>query len=282
MKALFTHVLRGVVLWFVLMIGQVLGGLLVFRHAPAAVVDGPFSAGLVLLIVGALDAAILTLLAAALRFRGWRLGLELAVALFTVQSLLSLIEALVFGRDVHLAVGVLVGAALASLIRSSLAGLAIAALWRRGSGVDLRPSLLSGLVWKFPLIAAIYIACYLLAGGLIAWRSTAVRAFYGGAPQFDLGTLIAVQFGRGLIWAGLTWMLVRALTPPTWRAALLVGLAFSGLMAPQLLYPNPAMPWAVRSVHLVELGLSNMVFGIFAALVMLASASSARRPVRVR
>jgi hypothetical protein len=281
MRGFLTTVGRGVVLWLVLVIGQVLGGMLVFRHAPPAIADGPLNAGQALLLVSAVDAAILTLLAASLSLRGWRLGVQLAVLLFTVQSLLSLIEALLFGRDVHLAAGVLVGAAVASLMRAILAGLAIAALWRgrQGEGKVRR---LEDLTWKLPIAAILYIASYLIAGGLIAWRSVAVRAFYGGAPQFDLVVLVVVQFGRGLVWAGLTWMLVRSLKPPSWRSALLVGLAFAGLMAPQLLYPNPAMPWAVRSVHLVELALSNLVFGLFAVFVMRAPVSFARRPAPAR
>ena len=43
-------------------------------------------------------------------------------------------------------------------------------------------------------------------------------------------------------------------------------------MTPQLLYPNPVMPWAVRSMHMIEVGTSNLVFGALAALILLAGA----------
>ena len=50
---------------------------------------------------------------------------------------------------------------------------------------------------------------------------------------------------------------------------LLVGLAFSGFMIPDLLLPNPFMPWPVRVAHIVEVGVSNTVFGVIAAWLLL-------------
>jgi hypothetical protein len=131
---------------------------------------------------------------------------------------------------------------------------------------------LTGLVWKLPLIAMLYVLCYFTAGALIAWPSPAVRTYYAHASQIDLDFLTVVQFARGLVWAGLAVALTRGLAAPAWRSALLTGLAFSGFMTPQLLYPNPVMPWAVRSMHMIEVGTSNLLFGAIAALILVAGA----------
>jgi hypothetical protein len=56
---------------------------------------------------------------------------------------------------------------------------------------------------------------------------------------------------------------------------LLVGLAFAGFMIPELLLPNPIMPWPVRSVHMVEVGVSNFLFGAITALLLQLGARTA-------
>ena len=60
---------------------------------------------------------------------------------------------------------------------------------------------------------------------------------------------------------------------------MLTCVAFSVLMALPLLYPNPLMPWPVRQVHLIEVGVSNFLFGVLAALIML---KKARTPTTTR
>jgi ABC-type Co2+ transport system permease subunit len=67
-------------------------------------------------------------------------------------------------------------------------------------------------------------------------------------------------------------LLVRALRGSLWEKAALLGLALSVIMDLQLLFPNPVMPWPVRSVHMVEVGVSNFVFGVLAAAIVLSGA----------
>lgn len=267
------YLMRVLALWLVLALGQVLGSLL-FLHAPLVVAqDGPLGAGQALLVTSLADAVILVLIAGSMRARGWTLGLVLAGVLFAVQTGQSLIEAAVFGRDVRLSSALMFGVAGAAVLRDALAAPTIAWLWRgRALGPAAR---LTGLVWKLPLIAILYVLCYFTAGALIAWPSPAVRTYYAHVGQIDSGYLLAVQFGRGLLWAGIAVVLTRGLAGPAWRSALLTGLAFSGFMTLQLLYPNPVMPWAVRSMHMIEVGVSNLLFGALAALILLAGG---RRP----
>src|SRR5262249_22939528 len=153
-------------------------------------------------VVAAIDAIILTLLANAMRARGPALGLQLAVVLFGVQTFLSLIEAIVFGKDLRIAPAILYGGAAASLLRDALAGAAIAVLWRGRSEAGFE---IKGLFWKAPVIAVFYIVCYFTAGASIAMQSAAVRAYYTHVGQFDMRVFAGVQFVRGLIWCAFAW-----------------------------------------------------------------------------
>jgi hypothetical protein len=74
--------------------------------------------------------------------------------------------------------------------------------------------------------------------------------------------------GRGALWAGLARLLARGLSGSTLTKAMLAGAAFAILMAGPLLYPNALMPWPVRQVHLVEIGVSNFLFGLLAVWLL--------------
>ncbi len=265
MKRLVGDLGKVVALWTTLALGQIITGAVLFRGTPTFAGDGPLGAGQAVLVVALIDAIILILLAQRMRLRGWALGLVLGGILFAIQTGLSLIEAIMFNNDLHLSSAMLGATGIAALIRDALGGVVIALMWRGQSDAGWR---VRGLVWKAPAAAIFYVFCYFAAGSLIAWRSAAVRAFYAHIGQINMSHLVLLQIGRGLIWCGLAWLLVRSLSGPAWKAALLVGLAFAGLMVPELLFPNPAMPWPVRSVHMVEVGVSNFLFGLITAFVL--------------
>jgi hypothetical protein len=257
---------KALALFIVLLVGQVAGGLLFFHGAPKAFTDtGPLDASQALLVANAADAIILTVLAGSMRTRGWSLGLLSAGVLFMVQTGLSMIETVVFNGDIGMSNAVVVGVVAAGLVRDALAGAAVALLWRGTSEAGLK---LTGLFWKAPLVGIFYIVCYFAAGALIAWPHAAVRAFYAHVGQINFGLLLSVQFVRGLAWCAIAWFMARSLTGPARRAALLTGLAFAGFTFPQLLLPNPVMPWPVRSAHMEEIGVSNFVFGAIITLLL--------------
>jgi hypothetical protein len=266
MKRVGSVLAKALALFVVLLIGQVAGSLLVFHGAPtpASPDTGPLDTNQALLVANAADAIILALLASAMRARGSRLGLLLAGVLFMVQTGQSMIEAAVFSSDVHMSTALLLGVTAAGLVRDALAGAAIAGLWRGQSEPDLK---LSGLLWKAPLIAAFYIPVYFAAGAVFAWSHPEVRAYYAHVAAFDQ-RLPLIQFGRGLIWCALAAFPARSLKGPAWGAALFVGLIFAGFTLPQLLFPNPIMPWPVRQAHMVETGISNFLFGAIITLLL--------------
>ena len=270
MKSSLIRVAKAVGLWLVLMIGMVLGGMLFFRDAPAIAPDGPFDAGQAMLMVNGIAAIVLAWLAERMRLRGFALGATLAVALFGIETIMSLIEAVVFNNDLRIPMATVWKGAYSGLVRDVLAGLAIALMWRGQTSET--PLALGGFAWKLPVIAVLYIVCYFVAGSFIAWQSAEVRAYYANIGDISLPYLIGVQFVRGLIWAGIVWLLVRAMRGGVWVKALLSGVGLSVLMDLQLLFPNPVMPWPVRSVHMVEVGISNFVFGALAAVILLSGA----------
>jgi hypothetical protein len=274
MKQVLNNVGKGALLWITLLVGQTVGGLIFFRNAAAFAKDGPLRAGEALLVTSLIDAALLTLLAARSGWRGWRLGGALAILLFGVQIVQPLVETLIFNRDVHMPASMFTATALCGLVRDLIAAGGIALLWRGKS--EPAPHV-PGLGWKGPTIAALYVLCYFTAGQFIAWQSPDVRTYYAHVGQIDLA-LVMMQFGRGLGWAALAWLLYRG---TQWRPvsiALLCGLALSGLMIPLLLFPNPYMPWPVRAVHMMEVGVSNFVFGVLAVWLLSLPTAPQRSP----
>lgn len=254
---------KALAIWAALLAGNVAGAMVVTLPASAAG-DGPLGAGQALLAVNALFALVLAPLAARLTGPYWRRAATLFLLLYLVETLLSTIESLFFGRFLHLPAGLLTSLAAMNAVKSACAALVAAALWR-GAG---EAAAIDGLKWKLPAIVLLYVLLYFGAVQLIAWRSAAVRAYYGEGLAIDMAPLVLLQIGRGAIWAGLAFLLARSLRGPAPARAALAGAAFAILMAGPLLYPNALMPWAVREVHLVEIGVSNFLFGLIAVSLL--------------
>ena len=266
MKRMWIWAAKALALWAALLAGNVAGGLIVSLPGPAApAADGPLGTGQALLLVNALFALMLAALAERMAGPAWRRALTLFVILYTVETLLSTIEAIFFGAFLHMPDGLLGGVAAIGAVKSAIACLALAWLWR-GEGPEARAP--AGIGWKLPLIATLYLGFYFGAGTLIAWQSEAVRAFYLNGAGIDNRAVALLQLGRGAIWAGLAWLLARSLGGSPGAKGLLAGLAFAIFMDAPLLFPNPIMSWAVRQVHLVEIGVSNFLFGLLAVLLL--------------
>jgi hypothetical protein len=124
---------------------------------------------------------------------------------------------------------------------------------------------------KLSLIAIAYVIIYFTFGYFIAWKSAAVRAYYGGN---DPGSFIAhinslirsepllflLQVIRGLLWAAIAVPVIKMMKGEWWEAGLAVALLFATMSA-LLLLPNPLMPEEVRMAHLLETATSNFLFG---------------------
>ena len=272
MKNGLIFVAKTVAVFVALMVGQMLSGMVILAaiHGaiPAVANDGPLTAAQAMPLIAAANAIVLALLAANMRWSTWGKAAALFVIFYILETGLSQIEAWYFNSYMHLSPELLTGMALGNLAKAAIAAVACALLWPSKTGEPAET--LGGLAWKLPVIIPIYIVFYFGAGALIAWQGAAVRAFYQQGFHIDTGQLALLQVLRGAIWAGVALLIVKSLKGSVMLRAGLTGLSFAALMALVLLLPNSFMPWDVRKMHLMEIFSSNFLFGILAALILMA------------
>lgn len=124
----------------------------------------------------------------------------------------------------------------------------------------------SKLWLRIPIMACAYVVIYFSAGLLVR---PYVMWFYKSRPLPEPGTLLAVEFLRGLLYVAVALPWLRLLGGRRLHAALFLGASYSilGGIAP-LLLPNALMPAEIRLAHGFEVGISNFVFGAFVACVL--------------
>lgn len=237
------------------------------------------SAAVALVIVCLLDTIVLTHLILRSRWTGWRLAATVFFVFYGVMTFMSQIESAVFLT--RLPAGMLPRLFLmGALIAAPFAALAVLILGKRKASVSdaeensrlVMPG--SEWTWKLAVIAAAYVILYFTFGYFIAWKSPAVREYYGGTDpggfMAQMGTvlrdtpwLIPLQILRAMCWTLLALPVVRSLKGQWQETALSTGFLFAVLMSAPLLIPNPYMPEPVRVAHLVETASSNFIFGVF-------------------
>jgi hypothetical protein len=277
MKQTFAWVLKAVAVWLALMVGTIVGGLVAPIPVQEVVNDGPLTAQQAMPVINAIFAVVMAALAARLAGTWWRKALILFAVVYGVETVLSLIEAVYFNAYLKLPEITFVGIAIMNAIKTAFAAVAAGLLWR--SARPANPPV-TGLAWKAAVIIPLYVVCYFTAGALIAWQSAAVRAYYLQGFDIDQGQLALLQLGRGAIWLGLVWLIVRHVRGSAMSRIVLTGAALSVFMASSLLYPTGFMPWAVRSMHMAEVGVSNFVFGALAAMILLTAIGARRAPAQ--
>jgi hypothetical protein len=233
-----------------------------------------------LLIVSLINAAVWTYLILRSRWTGWKLILTVFVVFYGVNTLMPQIETAYF--ITRLPPGMLPRLFLAGLIMSAaFAPLAVLILGKI-KGATSEPSRLKmpavQWVWKLSLIVVAYVIIYFTFGYFVAWRSAAVRAYYGGSDPVgfivhimnllrDEPLLFVLQAIRALLWAALAVPVIKITKGPWWEAALAVALLFA-VVNSQLLIPNPLMPAEVRMAHLLETATSNFLFGWLVVFIL--------------
>lgn len=267
--------LKTVGLWVAALAGCVAGGMVFPVDLPPAMADGPLTSGQAMLVVNALVAVSLAAVAATARMRGWRLFVLLFAAYFLISSAMMQIETLWFNDSLKLplkAVGQITASCAVAAVVTALAGALL--FWPAASEPQPVPATLTR---RIAMMAVIYVVLYYSAGFFIAWQSAAVRAYYSNGVNIPFVPTVLFQILRGTLWAIIALGIVTRLKGSLLRRALVMGFLFSIMTAAQLLYPTPFFPWAVRSAHLVEVGISEFVYGIVVTLVLLAGAS--KRPL---
>lgn len=207
-------------------------------------------------------------------------SLEAALALTVLQAVVG---GLLFA-DAPPQAGALPGALLANAITALLVTFVAGAFaafvaWRTGDGLSRieTPPGRSTAGWAFRIVlgALAYVVAYFTAG-LAAFPF--VADFYAGRAMPPVALLPMIQVLRGLGFVGVALLMVRWLRTSRGESAILVGLRLSvvGGVAP-LLVPNQYLPGAVRMVHLVEVGVSNFLFGLFVGWLVASPSDSAER-----
>jgi hypothetical protein len=249
-----------------------------------------------LLAVSFLTAAVLAYVIIRSRWAGWKLILTIFFVLYGVTTVMPQIETAFFVT--RLPPGMLPRLFLAGAIIAALfSPLAVLILGKRRpvramNESHLRLNMPFGeWVGKLSLIVIAYLVIYFTFGYFIAWKSAAVRAYYGGR---DPGSLLAqissviretpwlmpLQVVRAILWAAIAVPVIRMMKGQWWEAGLAVALLFGLVMTSPLLLPNPLMPREVRMVHLLETASSNFLFGWLIVLVLCGRRRNEGEPAR--
>ena len=269
MKSFLIGILNVFVLWLSLLLSSIIAAT-ILAIPVEEVVDGPFTGGQAFLIVNAIHALVLTLIAQNSSLRGLSLAVLIAVTLFAAQSFLLLMEAFYFIDDLEITRAVLLISASHVLMTSIFCGLVSSFLWRSELPVSEQKRISNTqLVLRILIISVLYVLAYFIAGYYIAWASSEIQRYYHSFEQnINLLSLLAFQLLRGALWGLLAFYMVNSLSGAKIKCGLIVASSFSALAVTQLLYPSIYMPWTVRSIHMVEVGFSNFIFGFLAALIL--------------
>lgn len=263
-------VLKGLAVYAAVIAGMIAGGLLFYRDAAGAEGFDAEAAQRLMFLINAAHAAMLCVLASHTRLPRLHAAALLFAVYFGVQSLLTLMEAAYFAESIGYPADGLPRDLGAGALTALAGAAAAAVLFGRPApdeGFSRRPA--RSLAWRFAAATALYPVAYWLAGMFIALQSEAVRAFYGAhIDAIDPANLLAFQFLRGAMWAGLAFAAAHGLRGARLGRGALAGTAFAVFMAAQLFYPNPLMPEAVRMAHLVEIAVSNFLYGLVAVLLL--------------
>ncbi|MCM3904300.1 MAG: hypothetical protein ND866_21585 [Pyrinomonadaceae bacterium] len=246
---------------------------------------------LALLVVSCLNTAILSYVIIRSRWVGWKLIGAIFLIFFGISTFMSQIETAYFVT--RLPPGMLPRLFLAGGITAAIfSPLAVLVLGKkRHDGPDKEVSArldmpLGEWVWKLSLIVVVYLVIYFTFGYFIAWRSSAVRTYYGGSDPGsflaqmnivlrDTPWLLPLQVVRAMLWTGLAVLAIRLMKGLWWEIGLVVGLLFA-IPNAQLLIPNPFMPAEVRMAHLLETASSNFLFGWLVVLVLFTTIGKAK------
>ena len=248
-----------------------------------------------LLVVSLLNAAVWTYVIRGSGWTGWKLVLTVFLVFYGANTLMPQIETAYFVT--RLPPGMLPRLFLAGLIIAAVfAPLAVLILGKAKREADLtRLKILAGS-WpgKLALIVIAYVFLYFTFGYFVAWKTPAVRAYYGGSDPDSFIAHIAsllrsepmlflLQAVRALLWTAIAMPVIKMTKGAWWESGLAVALLFA-VVNSQLLIPNPLMPAEVRMAHLLETTTSNFIFGWLVVLILrwrIAGSQTQARPVTI-
>lgn len=236
-----------------------------------------------LLIVSLLNTAVLAYVILRSRWSGWKLILTVFFVFYGIMTLLPQIETAFFvtrlppGMLPRLFVSGAIIAALFSTAAVIILG-KIRTNPTESNGHSRLEMTIGEWVAKLSLIVVSYLIIYFSFGYFIAWKSAAVRAYYGGNDPgsflgqmsnvlHDTPLLLPLQAVRAILWTAIAVPVIRMMKGRWWETGLAVAMLFA-VMSSLLLLPNPLMPREVRMAHLLETATSNFLFGWLVVLIL--------------
>jgi hypothetical protein len=185
--------------------------------------------------------------------------------------------------EMEMLLGITAAGALRALIFAPLAVL-ILGRWKGPSGREEQrgESNRNGLWSRLAGLAVFYALVYFVFGYAVAWQWEETRQYYSGTtaikPIFqhfrDLFLvedpfIIPFQLLRGILWAGLAYLIVRMVKFNQWKVSLAVAATFVVLLGlPLGVFPNFYMPARVAQSHFIEITTSMWLFGGIAGWVL--------------
>ena len=268
-------VLRIVLLTFALCVCFALGSGIAMRGVVQSSPNEQANTALTLLLVCFLETLGISYLILRSRWSGGRLVAAVFFIFYGVTTFMPQIESAVFLT--RLPPGMLPRLFLMGLLIAvpfSVLAVWILGKWNSAPAPDVGRLEMPPSEWagKLAVIAIAYVVLYFTFGYFVAWRSPAVREYYGGSDpgnfvaqmqnvMRDTPWLIPFQIFRALCWVAIAVPIARMLKGGRPEIALAVAFTFAVVMNAQLLLPNPYMPTPVRMAHLTETASSNFLFG---------------------
>ena len=258
----------------------VVSGALLANVSPQPAPAEAGAALLALLVISLINAAVWSYVILRAGWTGWKLILAIVFVFYGVTTLMPQIETAFFITS--LPPGMLprlfIAGAIIAAVFSPLSVLILGKARSRPDAISWPRMSAGAWIVKLSLIVVIYVVIYFTFGYFIAWKSAAVRAYYGGhdpgsffaqiaSVLRDQPSLVLLQVVRALLWTAIALPVIRMMKGKWWEAGLAVALVFA-VASSQLLLPNPLMPYEVRMAHLLETSTSNFLFGWLVALIL--------------
>jgi hypothetical protein len=226
---------------------------------------------LFLLIVAIIDALIISYIVRRSNWHGWKLALAVFILLIGNRIFEEWIDGIFLMDYLGLNLLAIALMSLKTLIVSGIGSICVVLILGRLKlpqepvnkvEFDIR---VGGWVIRWISFPLLFIVIYYLCGGLLAWVNPAVREYYRGGGEINLGLQALLQIPRGLGWFAMALLIVKMMRGIKLENAVLTGIVFGVLHANSLIIPNPFMPFSVRMSHMVEIFVSLFIFGFIAA-----------------
>ncbi len=240
-----------------------------------------------LLIFCILNTIILTIFIINSKMQGLKLIGTTFIIFWGIQYFMTQIETLYFNDAVKMplidVMKVVISGALSVIIYSTFGVLILGKYKKKLTSVvneNLTKSSLIKLLPNVAILSISYVLIYFLFGYFVAWQFPDLRYYYTGSSailnvfqhiskQFQSDPILPLfQLFRGLLWSGLSMIIITSLITKGWKTYIITGLLFSILITSTLIFPNAYMPAPVRLGHSIELFTSMFTFGVLSIFIL--------------